>query len=437
VRQAIRGPILAVMTGRVRRSPGGLLARRVRRVLTALGSAAGVCVLAVQAVLLAVLLVVVVASVAWTVFVPSTLLWVRWLAGRARTVASRSGGPTIAAGYRPAPAPARGVEGWMRRAGWVLTDPATWRDLRWLLAAPVVGLGLAGPPVAAVGYGLYSIAVAVTPVPGGPLRVDGAWTGLLGAALVAAGLLTAPAAVRLHARATRRLLAPSRVAALQRRVDQLAQTRADALDAQAAELRRIERDLHDGAQVRLALVTMTLSAVDRLMDDDPPAARALLTEARDATATALGDLRDLVRGVHPPVLADRGLGDAVQALALDTDRRITVTVDLPGRPAPAIESAAYFAVAEALANAIKHADATRVVVDIRYTGGRLRVTVTDDGHGGADPTGGSGLLGIGRRLASFDGTLAVRSPQGGPTTVTMEVPCGLHSPRTTHCSATD
>jgi signal transduction histidine kinase len=296
---------------------------------------------------------------------------------------------------------------------------------------------LAGPPVAAVAYGLYGIATAVTPVRGGPFGVDGGWAGPLGVALVTGGLLTAPAAVRLHARATRWLLAPSQMAVLERRVRQLAQTRADALDAQAAELRRIERDLHDGAQVRLAVVTMTLSAVDRLMEDDPPAARALLAEARDATTTALNELRDLVRGVHPPVLADRGLGDAVRALALDAGRRITVTVDLPGRPAPAVESAAYFAVAEALANAMKHADATRVIVDVRYTEGMLQLTVTDDGHGGADPAGGSGLLGIRRRLASFDGTLVVRSPRGGPTTVTMEVPCGLHSPKTTRSSATD
>jgi signal transduction histidine kinase len=418
------------MTGRARHSPAAAL---VWRALTALGYAAGLCALGLLAALLAVLLVVVVGSVAWTVFVPATLLWVRRLAGLARALAGRSVGLTVAAAYRPAPEPVRGVEGWARRAGWVLTDPATWRDLRWLLAAPVLGLGLAGPPVAAVAYGLYRIAGVV--VVGGPF--GGGWTAPLGAALIAAGLLTAPAAVRLHARATRRLLAPSQVVVLRQQVRRLAQTRADALDAQAAELRRIERDLHDGAQVRLAVVTMTLSAVDRLLEDDPPAARALLAEARDATATALTELRDLVRGVHPPVLADRGLGDALRALALDTGRRITVTVDLPGRPAPAVESAAYFAVAEALANAMKHADATRVVVDVRYTGGVLRLTVTDDGHGGADPAGGSGLLGIRRRLASFDGTLVVRSPRGGPTTLTMEVPCGLQSPKTTRSSATD
>jgi len=425
------------MNGRARHSPAGPLARRGRRALSALGYAAGVCALAVLAALLAVLLVVIVGSVAWTAFVPSTLLWVRWLAGRARMLASRSSGLTITAAYRPAPVPARGVEGWVRRAGWVLSDPATWRDLRWLLAAPVLGLGLAGPPVAAVGYGLFGIAAALTPVRFVPFGVHGGWTALLGAALAAVGLLTAPAAVRLHAHATRWLLAPSQVADLRRRVRQLAETRADALDAQAAELRRIERDLHDGAQVRLAVVTMTLSAVDHLMQDDPPAARALLDQAREATVTALNELRDLVRGVHPPVLADRGLGDAVRALVLDTSRRVTVTVDLPGRPAPAVESAAYFAVAEALANAIKHADATRVVVDMRYTEGVLRLTVTDNGCGGADPAGGSGLLGIRRRLASFDGTLVVHSPSGGPTTVTMEVPCGLYSPRTTCSSATD
>jgi signal transduction histidine kinase len=425
------------MTDRVRQSPAGLVAARGRRALAALGYAAGLCALAVLAALLAVLLVAIVGSVAWTVLVPSTVLRVRRLAGRARSLASRSGGLTIDAAYRPAPDPVRGFEGWMTRATWVLTDPATWWDLRWLLAAPALGLGLAGPPVAAVGYGLYGVAAAVTPVHAGLFIADGGWMVPLGAALVALGVSTAPAAVRLHARATRWLLAPSQVAVLKRRVRQLAETRADALDAQAAELRRIERDLHDGAQVRLAVATMTLSAVDRVMEDDPPAARALLAEARETTTAALNELRDLVRGVHPPVLADRGLGDAVRALALDAGRRITVTADLPDRPAPAVESAAYFAVAEALANAMKHAEATRVMVDMRYTGGMLRLTVTDDGHGGADPAGGTGLLGIRRRLACFDGTLVVRSPSGGPTTVTMEVPCGLHSPRTTPFSGTD
>jgi signal transduction histidine kinase len=153
-----------------------------------------------------------------------------------------------------------------------------------------------------------------------------------------------------------------------------------------------------------------------------------LLEARDSSAKALAELRDLVRGIHPPVLADRGLADAVRALALDSPLRTHLASDLPGRlPAP-VESAAYFTVSELLANVSKHARAGQIWIDIRHDGGMLRIGVTDDGRGGADPARGTGLRGIERRLAAFDGVLAVSSPPGGPTAVTMEIPCTLTSP---------
>jgi signal transduction histidine kinase len=222
-------------------------------------------------------------------------------------------------------------------------------------------------------------------------------------------------------------------------VARLTETRADAVDTQAAELRRIERDLHDGAQARLVAMGMNLGAAEALLDQHPEAARALLVEARESSAKALTELRELVRGIHPPVLADRGLGDAVRALALDSPLQVAVTVDLPGRLEPAVESAAYFAVSELLTNVAKHAHAQTVRVDLWYGTGRLRVTCTDDGRGGAGAAAadlaagrgqGSGLAGIERRIGTFDGVMAVRSPAGGPTEVTLEIPCASSSAKT-------
>jgi signal transduction histidine kinase len=163
---------------------------------------------------------------------------------------------------------------------------------------------------------------------------------------------------------------------------------------------------------------------------NPEAALALVAEARDTSARALTELRELVRGVHPPVLADRGLADAVRALALDCPIAVQTHIDLAGRlPAP-VETACYFAVAELLTNAAKHSGARDARVDVRHDGGTLRIEVTDFGLGGADPAAGSGLAGVEKRLAAFDGIMAVSSPAGGPTIVVLEVPCALSSPRT-------
>ena len=178
---------------------------------------------------------------------------------------------------------------------------------------------------------------------------------------------------------------------------------------------------------------MTLGAAEELIDSSPEAARALLAEAREASAKALAELRSLVRGIHPPVLADRGLADAVRALALDSGLNVDVVAALPGRPQAPVESAAYFAVSELLANVSKHAHARQTWIDMRHERGMLRLDVTDDGPGGADPSQGSGLHGIERRLAAFDGILALNSPPGGPTVVTMEIPCALSSPKTSSC----
>jgi signal transduction histidine kinase len=243
----------------------------------------------------------------------------------------------------------------------------------------------------------------------------------------------APLLLRGYGLLTRMLLGPAGQGELALRVRQLTQTRTEALDTGAAEIRRIERDLHDGAQARLVAMGMTLDAAGQIIDSNPDAARALVLEARDASVKALAELRALVRGIHPPVLADRGLADAIRALALDATARISLVSDLDARPPAPVESAAYFAVCELLANVSKHAEARQTWVDIRHTDGMLRIGVTDNGHGGAEPARGTGLRGIERRLAAFDGVLAISSPPGGPTAVTMEVPCALSSPKTSSC----
>jgi signal transduction histidine kinase len=256
---------------------------------------------------------------------------------------------------------------------------------------------------------------------------------LLGAGCVALGLWAAPKVLQAYGGLTRSMLGPTGQAELALRVAHLAQTRADTIDTGAAAMRRIERDLHDGAQARLVAMGMTLDAADQLLEDNPAAARALLAEARESSAKALAELRNLVRGIHPPVLADRGLAEGVRALALDLPLRAHFASELTGRPPAPVESAAYFAVSELLANVSKHAHARQAWVDLRHEGGMLRIGVSDDGTGGADPARGTGLAGLERRLAAFDGVLAVSSPPGGPTVVNMEIPCALSSPKTFSC----
>jgi signal transduction histidine kinase len=212
-------------------------------------------------------------------------------------------------------------------------------------------------------------------------------------------------------------------------LQRLTQTRADAVDSAAAELRRLERDLHDGAQARLVSLGVNLRAAEKLIRTSPDAAVALIAECRETSARALAELRDLVRGIYPPVLADRGLADAVRALALDCPVPVTTEISLNGRPPAPVESAVYFAVAEILNNVARHAEAASVVIRAEHARGVLRVEVSDDGSGGAEPGKGTGLRGIERRLAVFDGILAVISPAGGPTTVIIEVPCALSLPK--------
>jgi signal transduction histidine kinase len=218
------------------------------------------------------------------------------------------------------------------------------------------------------------------------------------------------------------LLSPRR-AELTERIETLETTRAGAVDAQETELRRIERDLHDGAQARLVALGMSLGMAEQKLAEDPERAGELLAEARVGAEHALRELRDLARGIHPPVLADRGLEAALQSLASTSPLRVVVSVHVAPRPAPAVESAAYFVAAEALANAAKHARARQVDIRIARLGDVLELEVRDDGDGGANPAG-AGLQGLRRRIEALDGTLSVISPRGGPTTIRAELPCG-------------
>ncbi|GAA2273239.1 MULTISPECIES: sensor histidine kinase [Kitasatospora] len=330
----------------------------------------------------------------------------------------------------------------------VAMDPQTWRDFKWLPANAAAALVLAVPCLGLLLVGVITAIVQLTAAYGdfNPSTVYSLQAVLgdmavaaVGLAAAAGGLLAAPHAIRRYGPWMQRMLDPESAngwdkARLTRRVEHLTTSRADAVGSQAAELRRIERDLHDGAQARLVAIGMTLGTIEHLMETDPVAARQLLADARKASAKALQELRDLVRGIHPPVLAERGLGDAVRALALDNAQSTEVTVSLPARPEAPVEAAAYFCVSELMANAAKHSGAQQVWVDILFRAGQLRITVTDDGYGGADPGRGSGLRGIEKRLGTFDGVMSLSSPPGGPTTITMELPCVLSSQRTSTSS---
>ena len=301
--------------------------------------------------------------------------------------------------------------------------------------AGVLGLGLTGLALAAwaggggfefarTGYGgiLYGALIVST-----QHTVDAA--GIEGLALLGLGAWLAPQTFP----QVRQLLGMVPDSELLVRLQRLTESRAVAVDTASADLRRLERDLHDGAQARLVALGMNLRAAERLIPTSPDAALALVAEARETSARALTELRELVRGVHPPVLADRGLADAVKALALDSPLHVQTEIDLPGRlPAP-VETACYFAVAELLTNAAKHSGARDARITMSHADRLLRIEVTDFGLGGADPALGSGLVGVEKRLATFDGILAVSSPVGGPTMVVMEVPCVLSSPKTSSC----
>ncbi|MER5550767.1 sensor domain-containing protein [Streptomyces sp. NPDC002793] len=362
---------------------------------------------------------------------------VRGHADRRRLLAASWSDVRIPARYRPFPKDVRsGFTGQVERTTLLLKDPATWRDLRWLLLDMTAGYVLLVLAFALMVYPVEGLVLAAglwrvfedSTYWYGFVPVSSQTTALaaaaLGVAVFAAGVWAGRPLLRLHFLLARSALSPTQEE-LAQRIDRLTETRHEAVDTAASELRRIERDLHDGAQARLVAMGMNLGTVEALIEKDPAQAKKLLATARASSAEALTELRDLVRGIHPPVLAERGLGDAVKALALRMPVASEVTVDLAGRADAPVESAAYFAVSEALTNTVKHAGADRLWVDMHHAEGMLRISVTDNGKGGAAVGAGSGLSGIERRLGTFDGVLAVSSPAGGPTMVTMEIPCAL------------
>jgi signal transduction histidine kinase len=259
---------------------------------------------------------------------------------------------------------------------------------------------------------------AVIRLPWGIATFAGALTGLLVLwpvlPFVARGLTNVDRAM------VRGLLSPSDE--LEARIAELESDRGVVVDTAAADLRRIERDLHDGAQARLVALAMGLGLAKEKLTEDPQAAAAMVDEAHGEVKLALQELRDLARGIHPAILTDRGLDAALRSVASRCTVPVQVTVDLPGRPAAAAEGMAYFTVSELLQNVSKHSGARSASVEVWRAQDRLLLQVRDDGRGGADPSGGSGVAGLIERLGSVDGVLVVDSPAGGPTVVTAELP---------------
>ena len=313
-----------------------------------------------------------------------------------------------------------------------LTDAVGWRSLGFLALHAV----LMTPTGYVVIVGVAVSAILVTsPVVwlalgepyitlGEPLDSLGGYLLLSVAGVVALYLLGWLMLVlsRAHVWLARTLLGPTD---RERRVVQLERARADVVDDSAATLRRVERDLHDGTQARLITVAMALARAEEHLatSSDAPLARELVSDALDNTRDTLTELRDLVRGIHPPAL-DLGLGPAIQTLAARNPIPVDVTVDLPVRPSIGVETMAYFCVAELLANVSRHSGANRAAVQIHGDARELRITVEDNGSGGAQAGNGSGLIGLRDRLAMLDGRLEIDSPEGGPTVVTVVVPPG-------------
>ena len=319
-----------------------------------------------------------------------------------------------------------------------LTDEATRRELHWLVRHATVGLVLGAfgiqLPIWALRDGTFALWWQLLPAgertPGLGLWTVDDWPGvvtvtLLGLCWAVLTVGLAPAMARWQGGPGRRLLGPLPGTDLSLRIAELTATRAAALDAHATELRRIERSLHDGTQNKLVATTVLLGAARRMLARDPDGAEKLLERAQGSAEEALAELRAVARGILPPVLADRGLAGALSGLAAGSAVPCSVEVDVPARCAASVESTAYFVVAEALTNIAKHSGATHAEVAARTRGPRLWVRITDDGTGGADETGGSGLIGIRRRIEALDGALTVTSPLGGPTTLEVELPCGL------------
>ena len=341
------------------------------------------------------------------------------------------------AGVRIAdPVPPLTSSSWWARLKERATSGPRWRE---------IAHHLAHLPVSAVTFGLTiaawcgSLAMLVLPlfvekmpdetakfhffeVSQGAGSITAAVVGILGLAIVAPWITIGSG--RLNVALAQALLGPSTDAVHAEQVTRLETSRTAAVDSAESERRRIERDLHDGAQQRLVALAAQLGAAKEKLDVDPEEGRRMIADAHEESKAALREIRDLVRGIHPVILEDRGLDAALSAVVARSPIPVTLDVQVATRPPATVESAAYFVVNEALTNVAKHANATRAYVSIARSGDRLVVEVRDNGQGGADPGVGSGLPGLRDRVAGLGGTMYVISPKGGPTTVSVELPCG-------------
>ncbi|WP_433794769.1 histidine kinase [Actinoplanes sp. CA-252034] len=335
----------------------------------------------------------------------------------------------VVLGVEIPPLPRSAYDGsWPARLARAARAPGTWRQIGYHVLALFIGVG-----GAALTAALWSAGIGVVVLL--PLQALGLWaaegpwavtapTGALGLAALLAAPWVARGVAHTDTAAARALLGPSRNEELSLRVESLARSRADVVAATDAERRRIERDLHDGAQQRLVSLAMNLGMARASLTDAPGPAMQAIEAAHDEATQALAELREFVRGLHPAVLDDRGLDAALSGITARVPLPVRLTVTVPARCSPVIEAIAYFVVSEALTNITKHASATGAEVTVNRAADRLRIVVTDDGRGGATVDGdGTGLRGLAQRAASVDGTFALHSPAGGPTTITVELPC--------------
>ncbi|WP_228456565.1 sensor histidine kinase [Streptomyces durbertensis] len=363
---------------------------------------------------------------------PSSLTLLRRGADFHRRFAGRWLGRAIPSSYRDAEGKV------LVRAQVMLTDKATYTDLLWLLTHALLGtLGAAmalGLTVGAFNWLTTPIWWRLVPQPPELMAwpIDSWWAAVgvsfVGLAYGIAACFLLPWCAQLHALMTQALLRPrQRRTSLAKRVEELTITRAEALEAHAAELRRIERDLHDGAQAGLVSVSMRLAMMRKAHQDNPDQLPEMIDQARDLTDQALRSLRVAVRSIYPPVLMDHGLAEAARALvaASQIPTELDLQYETEGARAPAaVEAAAYFVISEALTNVAKHSGATNSQVRLRTTEDRIHISVWDNGKGGAAADSGSGIHGIKRRVAAFDGVTELHSPPGGPTALRVELPCG-------------
>ena len=327
-------------------------------------------------------------------------------------------------------------ESWWRKVIQVVTSAGRWREIAYhVLHLP---LGLVTTSTVMVAW-CGSLALVALPFTVGQLAdrhasfgvfevgpgagaMAAGLTGVLGLVLVAPWCTVAMAAI--EGAVGRWMLSRDTRAEFEARVSELETSRTAAVDSAEGERRRIERDLHDGAQQRLVALAMDLGVARQRMEHDPEEGKALVAAAHEEVKAAIKELRDLVRGIHPVILEDRGLDAALSAVVARAPIPVALRVDVAPRPPAAVESTAYFVVAEALTNVARHAGATRASVEIARRGDRLVVEVSDDGVGGADMAKGTGLAGLADRASSHGGWMQLISPPGGPTTLLVEVPCG-------------